>query len=412
MKFYIETYGCSANFADSERMVSLLEDRGHELVNEKDAEVIIVNTCGVKDPTENKILKRLSELKNKKVVVTGCLPLIRRDLVKRFPNFSFLSPDKEYRIVKAIDKKIVDLELLEKPIFIQKHFRFNPIIEIVPISLGCTGNCTYCATKFARGKIRSYKIEDITNQIEFAVKNSAKEIWITSQDTGAYGIDIGKDLVDLLKKIVDIEGKFYVRIGMMNINHAKRIFSRLMKIYENEKIFKFLHIPVQSGSNKILSLMKREYEAKNFSNLSQRFREKFPESTLATDVIVGFPSETEEDFMETYKLIEETEPDVVNVSRFSPRPMTIASKMKQIHGRIIKNRSRRISSLVRRISKQRNSKWVGWVGDIIVDEYGKKGMKGRNIGYKQVVIENGEIGREYKVKIVDFGSSYLLGKLI
>ena len=410
MKFYIETYGCSANFADSERMVSLLLDAGYQMTNEENADVIIVNTCGVKDPTERKIMKRLEGLKNKKVIVTGCLPLIRRDLVKIFPNFSFLSPDKEYRIVEAMNKKIIDLEILEKPRFIKKHFRFNPIIEIVPISLGCTGNCTYCATKFARGRIRSYQVKDIIEQIEFAVKDGAKEIWVTSQDTGAYGVDIEKDLVYLLKKIIEVEGKFYVRIGMMNINHAKRVFNKLIKVYESEKIFKFLHIPVQSGSNKILSLMKREYEANDFVKLVEKFREKFPYSTIATDVIVGFPNESEDDFLKTYNLIKETKPDVVNVSRFSPRPMTAASKMKQINGGIIKDRSRKISSLVRNISKERNSKWLGWEGKIIVDEFGKKGMKGRNIGYKQVIVENGKIGEEYNVKIVDYGQSFLFAK--
>ena len=298
---------------------------------------------------------------------------------------------------------------MNKPKFIQKHFRFNPIIEIVPISLGCTGNCTYCATKFARGKIRSYKIEDIIKQIDFAIKDKAKEVWITSQDTGAYGIDVGKDLVDLLKKVLEIEGKFYVRVGMMNINHAKRMFRKLIKTYENEKMFKFLHIPIQSGSNKVLSLMKREYEARDFIKLVEKFREKFPESTVATDIIVGFPHETEEDFLETYKIIEETKPDIVNVSRFSPRPMTLASKMKQISGRITKDRSRRLSALVRKISTERNSNWVGWTGNILIDEYGKKGMKGRNIGYKQVVVDNGKLGDEYKVKITKYGQSFLYG---
>ena len=409
MKFYIETYGCSANFADSERMVSLLLDAGNSMVNERDADIIIINTCGVKDPTENKIIKRLNELKNKRVIVTGCLPLIRRDLIKIFPEFSFLSPDKEFRITEALNKKIVDLEILEKPKFIQKHFRFNPIIEIIPISLGCTGNCTYCATKFARGKIRSYNEDDIIKQAESAIESGAKEIWVTSQDTGAYGIDINKNLVDLLNKINNINGNFYIRVGMMNVNHAKKMFRKLIKIYENEKIFKFLHIPVQSGSDKILSLMRREYEVKDFIKIHNKFKDEFPHSTTATDIIVGFPGETEEDFNKTYELIKETRPDIVNVSRFSPRPMTLASKMKQINGRIVKDRSRKLSSLVRKISIERNSKWVGWKGKIIIDEYGKKGMKGRNLGYKQVIIENGKIGEEYNVKITKYGQSFLYG---
>ena len=123
MKFYIETYGCSANFAESEMMVSLLLDAGHTLVNsEDDADVIILNTCGVKDPTEQKILNRMEELKDRKVVITGCLPLIRRDLPEIYPQFSYLSPDKEYRIVEAVREHIVDLEKLQRPKLIKKKF--------------------------------------------------------------------------------------------------------------------------------------------------------------------------------------------------------------------------------------------------------------------------------------------------
>ncbi len=414
MKFYIETYGCSANFAESEMMVSLLLDEGHKLVSEAEADVIIINTCGVKDPTEQKILFRLDSLKNRKVVVTGCLPLIRRDLVNKYPNFSFLSPDKEYRIAEAIKEHVVDLEILQKPRFIHKRFRFNPLIEIIPISLGCTGNCTYCATKFARGHIRSYPISEIVEQAKFAVSTGAKEIWITSQDTGAYGIDVGTSLPSLLRKILNsVEGEYYIRIGMMNVDHAMRIFDDLMKIYESPHIFKFLHLPVQSGSDDVLIHMHRNYSVEDFVDLVNRFRERFPLSTLSTDMIVGYPTETDKDFQMSVELIKRVLPDVVNVSKFSPRPGTLASKLKKLNTKVLKARSRILSEVGRSASFERNKLWMGWKGWVLVDEKGKNGgFKGRNEHYKQIILEGVRFGEKYNVEIVDFGVSYLKGKII
>ncbi len=411
MKFYIETYGCTANFGDSEMMVDELLNHGYEMTNEKDADVIIVNTCGVKLTTERKIIKRLKEISNRKVIVTGCLPLIRRDLVDMFPNFSFLSPDAEYRIVEAMNEKIVDLST-RRIRCKKKSFRFNPIIEIVPISYGCTGFCTYCATKFSRGWIRSCKIEEIVERIKYSVDNGAKEVWITSQDLGAYGVDIGKSLIDLLREILEIDSNFYLRLGMMNVEHVKKFLEELIEIYKDDRVFKFLHVPVQSGSDEVLKDMKRMYSVEDFIKIVREFRKRFPKSTISTDIIVGFPTESEDDFLMTYKLIEKVKPDVVNVSRFSPRPMTIASKLPQIRGSIIKERSRIISSLVRRISLERNREWIGWKGKMIVDEKGKRGMKGRNFAYREIIVDEGKIGDEFEVEIVDAGEAFLKGKII
>ncbi len=414
MKFYIETYGCSANFAESEMMVSLLLDAGHEMTSEADADVIILNTCGVKDPTEQKILYRMEQLKDRKVIVTGCLPLIRRDLPEKYPQFSFLSPDKEFRIVEAMEHHIVDLEKLERPKFIHKHFRFNPLIEIIPISQGCTGNCTYCATKFARGHIRSYPISEIVSQAKYAVESGAKEIWITSQDTGAYGIDIGSSLPKLLKKIVsEVEGRYYIRVGMMNVDHAMRVFDELMEVYEDEHLFKFLHVPVQSGSDKVLTHMHRNYFVEDFVNLVKNFRETFPLSTLSTDIIVGYPTETEEDFKKSVELVEKVIPDVVNISKFSPRPGTVAAKLKKIDSKILKERSKKLSEVAHAASLKRNSLWKNWRGWVLIDEKGKNDeFKGRNEHYKQIIVEKAEFGEFYDVEIVDFGVSYLKGKII
>ncbi len=415
MKFYIETYGCSANFAESEAMVSLLIDAGHELVSdESKADVIILNTCGVKDPTEHKILYRMEQLKDRKVVITGCLPLIRIDLVDIYPQFSYLSPDKEFRIVEAVEEHLIDLEKLSKPKLIHKHFRFNPLVEIVPISQGCTGNCTYCATKFARGHIRSYEPESIIKQVEYAVNSGAKEIWITSQDTGAYGVDIGSSLPSLLKKIITkVDGDYHIRVGMMNVDHAQRIFDKLMEVYEDEHLFKFLHVPVQSGSDSVLTHMHRNYYVSDFENLVKSFREKFPLSTLSTDMIVGYPTETKEDFMQSVALVKRVVPDVVNISKFSPRPGTVAAKLKRLNTKELKNRSRILSKVAHEASLVRNKLWLNWEGWVLIDEKGKNGeFKGRNEHYKQIVVNGAKFGDIVNVKIFEVGVSYLKGKII
>ena len=411
MKFYIETYGCSANQAHSEMMVSSLVANGFEIAESPEkADVIVINTCVVKTPTENKIRERIKFfLRNHphtKLVIAGCAADVGmfRDIA---PGAFFLSSHRSKDIAKLFSGK-------------KKHggkrIRKNPLVNITEIASGCLGACAYCIVKLARGELKSRKITDITNEIENALKEGCKEIWLTSQDCGCYGLDIGTNLAELLESVVKIDGKFRVRVGMMNPSYAERILSELIRAFESPKIYKFVHIPVQSGSDRILNKMRRGYTAGDFEKIVKTFRSHFPDLTLSTDIIVGFPGETEKDFEKTVKLIERIRPDVVNISKFGPRPGTEASCMKPLGGKAVKRRSKELSELTGKLALENNRKWVSKECEILVTEKGKRINQfiGRNESYKPVVIESKKniMGKFLRVRISGFGSTYLRAAFI
>ena len=277
-------------------------------------------------------------------------------------------------------------------------------------------NCSFCATKLARGNLFSFRPHSIREHIKKAIASGAKEIWLTSQDISAYGRDIGTNLTELLESIVKIEGEFLIRVGMMNPLHFKKFeLNSLIEVFKNPKIFKFLHLCVQSGSNKVLKIMRRGYSVEDFVYYVEKFREEIIDLTLATDIIVGHPGEEEEDFEDTIDLIKEVKPDIVNLSKFSPRPGTLAYKMRQIDKKIINERSKKLHELIQKISLEKNKKWLGWKGKVLIDEKFDKGFQGRNLSYKPIIIKEcnlSYLGKFVDVEIVDAKNNYLIGKII
>ena len=242
------------------------------------------------------------------------------------------------------------------------------------------------------------------------------EIWLTSTDNGCYGVDMGMDLAELVSAVGSVDGNFFTRVGMMNPVHQRRSFERLLNAYEAKQIYKFLHIPVQSGSNRVLKLMKRGHSVWDFRRMADAFRQRFPYSSISTDVIVGFPSETDDEFDETIQLIETTTPDVVNISKYGMRPGTDAAMLEQIPPEIINERSRRMTECVRRTSLERNKCWIGWKGKCLVDEMGKREgtMIARNPAYKPVVIGGNSdlLGTMLDLCVSGAAETYLLGQII
>ena len=427
MKIYVETYGCALNKADTEVILGILTKRGIRVVDSvDDATIIIVNTCGVKAPTEFKILKRLKELRklSKPIIVAGCLPKINLEKIKEtLPDYAAILGPDSYESLPEIILQIMSgqkgiINLNGKPLsrLTLPSVRTHPVIGIVPISQGCLGNCSYCAVKFARGRLISYSPEDIVKKVKQLLLEGCKEIWLTAQDTAVYGIDIGYSLPQLLEDLVELPYEYRIRVGMMNPAYLKQIVDELIEVFKSPKIYKFLHIPVQSGSNRILKKMNRKYTIEEFKELVKLLRTSLPKLTLSTDVIVGFPGETEEDFQETIKLLEEVQPDITNVSRFAVRPRTEAEKMSgKLPGWKIKERSRKVSKIVRKISLQRNLEWIGYVGEALVSEIGiKGGFVARNFAYKPIIINSNEttLGSFVKVKIVDANITHLVGKIV
>ena len=323
-------------------------------------------------------------------------------------------------VVKRVlaGEKVIDLDpAKEKPLLSLPRQKSNPVVSIIPINFGCLGSCTYCCVIFARGHLRSYSIREIVERVQSDYAAGSREFWLTSQDTAAYGRDLGTDLAELLTAIDCLPGDFRVRIGMMTPNLITEMQNRLITAFDNPKIFKFLHLPVQSGDDSVLQYMRRFYTAAEFKEIVKTFRTEFPQLTLATDVIVGFPGETPEAFENTLELLEEVKPDVINVSKFFARPKTVAARMKEglVGKEETKRRSTVTAELAKRLSAERNQRWVGWSGEVLIDEKGKVegSWVGRNFAYKPIVVKSADnlLGKTLQVKVVDALGTYLNGEL-
>jgi threonylcarbamoyladenosine tRNA methylthiotransferase CDKAL1 len=418
-KIWVETYGCSASFADSEMISGLVVNGGHVLAeNEKDSDLSVIVTCSVKDVTAHKMIYRIKKLKSKPLVVAGCLPKAEQTTVEKFsPKASLLGPNSLGRTLDVIDFTLKGIRRVETTdtdvtkVGLPK-VRLNPAVGIIEIASGCMSECTFCQTKLAKGDLRSYRLGDIVRQVRQEIEEGCVEIWLTSTDNGCYGFDIGTSLPELVHRISEVEYKFMFRVGMMNPIYLPRIKDKLLESFTSDKVFKFLHIPVQSGSDKVLKNMKRPYTSEIFRDVNHTFRSRFDKFTIATDIIVGFPTETEEDFIKTVDLINETRPDIVNLSRYSARSGTDASQLKQIEISEIKSRSKIIFDLAKRISQERNEEWVGWEGEVLFDEISDGIVKGRNFAYKQIVTDNEvRLGQKFNIKITKAMPNGLYGIL-
>ena len=393
-KIWVESYGCSASFADAEMISGLIVNGGHVLAdNSHDADLNLIVTCSVKDATANKMVNRIKRLKTKPLVVAGCLAKAEPKAVQRFsPDASLMGPNSIGKTLQIINtalagKKKIELEDSDVTKIGLPKVRLNPIVGIVEIASGCMSECTFCQTKIARGDLQSYRLGDIVRQVTHEVQDGCKEIWLTSTDNGCYGFDIGSNLPELVNKVADIPHDFMLRVGMMNPMYMPKIKSELVKSFENNKVFKFLHVPVQSGSDTILHAMKRGHTAQTFREIVNRFRERFPKFTVSTDIIVGFPGETDYDFDKTAELLLETRPDVVNLSRYSQRPGTPAAELVQIPATQVKIRSKKLFEIINQIALENNKKWIGWTGTVLFDEQTDEMVRGRNFAYKPIFVK-------------------------
>ena len=413
-KIWIEAYGCPSNIADSEIMKGLLKADGFDLArSQTEADANIIVTCSVKDSTEHRMIHRIKKITKSKrpTIVAGCLAKADYGKVESISSkISLIGPnsiDKTVQVVRSAlhDKKMVVLEDSILPKVNMPRIRYNQIISIVEISTGCLSECTFCQTKLARGWLKSYRIGDITRQIRRDICEGCKEIWLSSTDNGCYGRDIGVDLVDLLDSCVDIDADFIVRVGMMNPMYVANMEQKLVGVFkQNKKVFKFIHIPVQSGSDRILKKMKRGQTVDLFRRLVKKLRYEIPSITIATDIIVGFPSETEDEFNDTLSLISETRPDVVNISKYSSRPGTAAGKMHRLDSQLVKRRTEQLHQLVKKICNEQNLYWNNWTGSILIDEVTKDALVGRNFAYKPIFIPFAQCGLSKELAVNMLGS--------
>ena len=419
-KIWVEAYGCSASFSDSEMISGLIVNGGHTLADSsEESDLNVIVTCSVKDATAAKMVHRIKESNSKPLVVAGCLPKAEQHTVEKFAeNASLLGPNsigKTLQVIKSTldGQKIIALEDTDITKIGLPKIRLNSAIGIVEIASGCMSECTFCQTKLSKGDLKSYRIGDVVRQVKTEISDGCNEVWLTSTDNGCYGLDIGADLPELINAVSEIDNKFFIRVGMMNPMYMPKIRDDLLKSFESTKVFKFLHVPVQSGSNKVLNDMKRGHTEQTFRDVTNKFRDKFEKFTISTDVIVGFPTETEEDFEATLKLLKETKPDIVNLSRYSQRPGTYAAEMRQIDVTEVKRRSKTAYELINEICEENNKNWIGWEGQVIFDEEHEDQIRGRNFAYKPIFVkEKPKIGQISTVKIIDSTTHSLIGQIM
>ncbi|NHJ87706.1 MAG: tRNA (N(6)-L-threonylcarbamoyladenosine(37)-C(2))-methylthiotransferase [Asgard group archaeon] len=424
ISYFIETFGCTANTAASELMSYLLQECGYQKTTDiEKATFAVINTCIVKAPTESKIKVRLLNLSEKlPLIITGCLPQVLHDWCKeKIPQAVLLGVDHFFDICLAAKELLSDntveyLTRQEKFSTETSRDRTRDLTGIIEISKGCTGECAYCIVRIAKGKLVSKSKNQILAEAHKAISEGCKELWLTAQDTASYGFDINSSLPEIVNEIANIDGEFMIRMGMMNADYALKVLPALKKILQNSKVYAFLHIPGQSGSNSILKEMKRKYTIEEFINLIKELRQT-TSFTLSTDIIAGFPGETLEDHKDSIKLLTDISFDIVNISKYTDRKGTVASHSKnKLPTEIIKERSKEISSIVKEMTLQKNKQWIDWRGPALALEHenNERDTVLRNRNYKKIVVKNQtlNLGQYYNVKIIQAQKTRLIGKLL
>jgi threonylcarbamoyladenosine tRNA methylthiotransferase CDKAL1 len=432
MKVYFESFGCSASQASAEVMRAAAKNLGHQLLDPPSAyqaEVYICNSCTVKYTTEQKILHKIRTMgeKNVEVIVSGCMPEVQlEDILHANPGAHILGINSVSRLgdlLSLIEQRKtqdpgdrLEIHSVEPTGFLNvPRERSNPNIHICQISQGCNFACSYCIVKHARGKLHSFSPDEILKDIRSAVADGCREIWLTSQDDSQYGMDTGFKLPELLCMVSELPGDFKVRVGMMNPFSVLPILDDLVDAFDSDKIFKLLHLPIQSASHSVLKRMNRLHKMEDVDIIITKFRSRFSDLSLFTDIIVGFCGETEEDFRETVEWIKKYRPEKVNISRYSPRPHTKASSFRNLDSRLPVQRSHELHRVCEVIKLDSKEEMIGWKGRAFVSKYTEMGdVLTRTDSYRPVVISGLNIrpGMYVNVEIVAAKPGYFLGRLI
>ena len=413
----IISQGCSANLSESEQIAGLLSKNGYDAEN-----IIILNLCTVKgDSSALKAVRKAREnYPSLPMLVTGCTtPELIASLKKIDQKISIASTHVLERIPKIIEKiiageTVLDLQKEHSPKLGIPKIRKNPIVGIVSIAEGCMDACSFCSTRMVKGRLQSYAPEQIVKETKTLVENGCKEIWLTAQDAACYGFDIGMDLAELVMQILKkTKGDYRIRMGMGNPRHTLSYAEKLAEVYKDERVFKFLHLPVQSGSDVILRAMKRKHSVDDYKKLVEFFYTRFSNFAISTDIIVGFPEEAEEDFQKSLDIIKWSKPTGCNRTRFVPRKGTLAAAMpNQIPSLEKYRRSAELTKVFTECALQNNLKYVGTKQSILIDELGKRNsLIGRAANYKPVAVRGDyKIGDRINVIIKDAEAFALIGE--
>ena len=399
-RLYTETYGCTYNFGDTEKIVEIARSQGCRVVNTPDeADVVLINTCIVVDRTEQHMYERMQLFSGKILIITGCLPGLSIARVREIcPEAFVIDPDLIHSCYRDVGT-----------VSTGDH-------AVLQIARGCNGHCTYCITRLARGKLVSFPLEDIVEQARAFATAGVTEIQLTAQDVSSWGTDLPgtQRLPDLLRALCSIPGNFRIRIGMANPDTLLPILDDFLQALRDPKIFLFLHIPVQSGSDAVLRAMGRRYTTAVYEEICKRAREMYPDIRISTDYIAGFCGETDADGEASVAQILRIRPGKVNITRFSVRPGTPAAKMKRLPEPVKKERSRALTNAANTVYDMMNMQWIGKTVEAVVTECGRPGsVTVRDRTYQNIVIPADlPVGTQVNVMITGHRRHYLLGQLV
>ncbi|MBR4348707.1 MAG: MiaB/RimO family radical SAM methylthiotransferase [Fibrobacter sp.] len=401
--FAVISQGCAANFGDGERIARALS-AGHpnchvifHLPGVQDAtkrapalqdmpEAIYLNVCTVKGNVGAlKLLRTAFEMfPDVPLFITGCAPKDFREEALKVTDKVVFTNLEEIHGQAGNDNGAVKGNTL----------RESPFVGIVNIEEGCLDACAFCSTHLVKGRLRSFAPEVIEQQVRDLVADGCLEIQLTGQDCACYGFDIGTNLAILTQGILaHVPGNYRIRLGMGNPRHLFGYADSLLECFQDNRLYKFIHIPVQSGSDNVLKAMNRRHTASDFRHLAEEFNTRFPLATLSTDLIVGYPGETDSDFRETLRLLEETRPTVCNITRFVARPGTGAARMEadanlRIPDSVKHERSAILAEAFQKIARGNNIPWVGKTCDVVVEKPGHRAGTSiaRNEAYRPVAL--------------------------
>ncbi|MBR2903013.1 MAG: tRNA (N6-isopentenyl adenosine(37)-C2)-methylthiotransferase MiaB [Clostridia bacterium] len=434
-KYHIVTYGCQMNVHESEKIAGILHKMGYEETAEKEnADIILFNTCCIRENAENHAFGNIGALKKLKkanpnllIAVGGCMTQEKGKtdvLKKKFPfidiMFGALNFEELERLIikkQAQKKKVIEIREKEGEIVEGlKPFRTSYPNAWVNITYGCNNFCSYCIVPYVRGRERSRKMANIIAEVESLVAEGYKEITLLGQNVNSYGNDLndGSNFATLLDKVASIEGKFRLRFMT---SHPKDFTEEVVSVMKkHDKICKCVHLPVQAGSNRILSLMNRRYTREKYLEEVAFLRKALPQAEITTDIIVGFPTETEEDYLQTEDLVKTVGFASAFTFVYSKRQGTKAAEMEgQIDEATQKDRIMRLVALVNSLTREKSQKYIGKTVEILCEDYDeKKGLYlGRDefgrMGYFSS--KENKIGEFVNLKILSANGISLHGEL-
>ena len=438
---FVDTYGCQQNEADSERMRGMLVEMGYILTDSSDADVVIINTCAVRENAENRVFGVIGHLVHTKrknpsqiIILAGCMggeASVRERIKRSYRHVdAVLDTTSFWRLPEVIlgilegDKTVAEINTVDGVVTPDNRIAEGmPVQRVVPhkawisVMYGCNNFCTYCIVPYLRGRERSRRSEDIVREIREVVEDGCKDITLLGQNVNSYGKDSDDetDFAGLLEMAAHVDGEFLIRFMT---SHPKDTTIRLLDtMAAYPRIARHLHLPVQSGSDRILKLMNRRYTAENYLELIRYARKVMPDIVLTSDIIVGFPGETEEDFRETLDLVAEVEYDSLFTFIYSKREGTPAAKMEDPASPEEKSeRFNRLIELQNTISMKKHSEYIGKTVTTLIDGEGKRGqynLTARTNGGRLVHLKGDKslIGKYMPVRITEATTWSLVGEL-